>query len=725
MSRIIIVSNRLPITIKLERKQIVIEPSAGGLATGLWGPHQESQGLWFGWPGDVSRLNDIQLKTLEQQLNDMRSVPVYLTPKEHKRYYEGFSNGVLWPLCHYLIDRVIIESQDFGVYRQVNERFADIVASEYQAGDIIWVQDYHLMLLPQMLRERLPNARIGFFLHIPFPSSEVFRILPWRKAILEGLLGADLVGFHTLSYMRHFTGTLLRVLGVEAHVDQLTYQGREIRFGAFPMGIDAEGFSKLADTPRVQAEVEKIREEALPHKIFVAIDRLDYTKGIPRRMLAFERFLEKNPEMQEKVRFIQVAVPSRSGIGQYKTLRRQVEELLGRINGRFGTVSAVPIHSMYRSLSREEVVALYRVADVMVVTPLRDGLNLVAKEFCASRIDDDGVLVLSEFAGAAAELGEAIRVNPYDIDQVADAFKQALEMYPAERQSRMWTLRQRVTNYNVHRWVRSFLQAFEEIPKISVSPDLLCDPVAVIGELTDRLRAANELHLLLDYDGTLATFDLYDKLTFPDEELYQLIKELSQRSATHVYILSGCLRGDLEKWFGALPVNLYAEDGLWLRPTSQEWKLLVEELDNQWKRQVLDIMIHYVGRTPGTFVEDKTASVAWCYGNADIEFSTLQASELRIHLMGLLSNLPVEVLQGDKLIEVRMHGVHKGAAVRQILNNVHGGIVLAMGDDSTNVEMFAALPEDAYRIHVGPIHSGLKYCLTSIGDAREFLRSLL
>ncbi|GMU21543.1 MAG: bifunctional alpha,alpha-trehalose-phosphate synthase (UDP-forming)/trehalose-phosphatase [Phycisphaerae bacterium] len=723
MSRLILVSNRLPVTIKAGRRGVTTAPSTGGLATGLWGPHQSGEGLWFGWPGETSSLSPAQQQEVERRLTQMRAMSVPLSDEEHKRYYQGFSNGVLWPLCHYLIDRVTIDSQDFGVYREVNQRFADRVAAAHQPGDLIWIQDYHLLLLPQMLRARLPGAKIGFFLHIPFPSSEVFRILPWRSVILEGLLGADLIGFHTHAYMRHFSGALLRILGIEARVDQLTYRGREIRLGAFPMGIDADGFSSLADSPSVAAAAEKIRAEASPRRLFVAIDRLDFTKGIPRRMQAFERFLEQNPALRDEVRFVQVAVPSRSGIGQYQRLRRQVEELLGRINGRFGTVSAVPIHSIYRSMDRTDVVALYRAADVMVVTPLRDGLNLVAKEFCASRTDNDGSLILSEFAGSAAELGEALRVNPYDIDQVAGTFRQALDMSPHERQTRMRALRQRVSDYNVHRWVDSFVEALKETCEGRECSAIQAS-AASIDELARTISAATELDLLLDYDGTLKPFAIFPGLASPDDELLDLLTALSRRAGTRVHILSGRLRQDLEEWFGDLPVGLYAEHGLWLRPLGQEWTPLTE-LDTDWKKQVMEIMQHHVNRTPGTFIEEKTASAAWHWRNADLEFGALQAKELRLHLMGSLSNLPVEVLQGEKVIEVRMHGVNKGAAVRRILGDSPRGAVLAMGDDRTDEDMYAALPAGGYSVHVGMKPSTARYSLPDSSAAREFLSRLL
>lgn len=723
--RILLVSNRLPVTVNVQGGQVSITPSSGGLATGLRGPHEKSGGLWIGWPGDVSELSPAQRKELDQRLMDVHTIPLYLSDEEHNRYYQGFANGVLWPLFHYLLDKVALESRDFEMYKSVNERFADTVAMHYKSGDLIWVHDYQLMLLPSLLRERLPDARIGFFLHIPFPSSEVFRILPWRKEVLEGLLGADLIGFHTLAYMRHFTGTLLRVSGIETQVDHLAYRGRQIQLGAFPMGIDAADYAAMADSKDIGAAANTIRKEAGERKILLGVERLDYTKGLPRRLLAFERLLERRQDLRDKVRFLQVAVPSRGGIDSYDTLRRQVDELLGHINGRFGTTSFVPVHYLYRSFSQQELVAMYRAADVMVVTPLRDGMNLVAKEFCAARTDEDGVLILSEFAGAAAEFGEALRVNPYDIEQVAAAYEQALEMGEDERRNRMRGLRQRVADYDVHRWSRSFLDTLEASHDGEPSFSRSFTPVAAIDVLVAEIRESGKLDLLLDYDGTLMPFAAFPVLAAPDKDLSELLTGLIRRAGTSIHILSGRTRDDLERWFGHLPIGLYAEHGLWMRPADQrEWSLITE-LTVEWKEKVHAVMRQFVWRTPGSFIEDKTASVAWHYRNAEPEFASLQANELRLHLMTVLSNFPVEVLQGEKVIEVRMHGVNKGAAVRRILNSGATDTVVAMGDDRTDEDMFAALPKGSYSIHVGPNPTLADYSLVDTWAARKFLRRLL
>jgi trehalose 6-phosphate synthase/phosphatase len=298
-----------------------VERSGGGLVTGLRGPHERSQGLWVGWPGDVSSLDERQQRTLSKDLEDMRCAPVYLTTDEVTRYYDGFSNGVLWPLFHYLLDRIPPHSKDWEVYRAVNEKFTDAIVAVYRPDDLVWVHDYQLTLVPQMLRARIPNARIGYFLHIPFPATEVLRTLPWREPVLEGLLGADILGFHTFRYRSHFCSSVLRILGIPTQGDSMRVDGREIRVGVFPIGVDAPNLLALAESPGVADEVATIRAEARGERILLGIDRLDYTKGIPRRLLAFERMLEIEPTWRGKVRLVQVAVPSRIDVPSYQEFR--------------------------------------------------------------------------------------------------------------------------------------------------------------------------------------------------------------------------------------------------------------------------------------------------------------------------------------------------------------------------------------------------------------------
>ena len=456
--RLLIVSNRLPITVHRRGNELRIEKSVGGLATGLRTPHERSGGYWIGWPGDLDKLSNEEVFEVRRQLHELRAVPVTIQETEARAFYEDISNAILWPLVHDRLDHLPLDLSGWEVYERVNARFADVVASHYQPGDLIWVHDYQLMRLPALLRQRLPDARIGFFLHVPFPNPEVFLVLPMRKWLVEGLLGADVIGFHTRRYRGHFTGVLRRQFGLEMDADgHVRHGGRAIQLGIFPMGVDARDISQRASDRAVSYKV--LEHKAHPGKLLLGIDRLDYSKGMPRRVAAFERLLEKHPELHGHVRLLQLAVPSRGGVEAYRKFRREFERMVSRVNGEYSTPAWTPIHYLHRSMEDVDLFALYRAADVMLVTPLRDGMNLVAKEFVAARSDEGGVLVLSEFAGAADQLTDALIVNPYDVDGVADAIHQALVMDGSERRRRMRALREGVMQQDVHAWAGSFIDA--------------------------------------------------------------------------------------------------------------------------------------------------------------------------------------------------------------------------------------------------------------------------
>jgi trehalose 6-phosphate synthase/phosphatase len=461
LHRLIIVSNRLPVTVRVEQGEPVVHRSVGGLATGLHTPHERSGGLWIGWPGDLGGLDPTGRGDVLRQLAELRTVPLELDAREVQVFYERVSNGVLWPAFHDRIDRLPLRVEGWDVYEQVNARYADAVAEHYQPGDVVWVHDYQLMRVPALLRERLPDARIGFFLHIPFPNPEIFFALPTRSWLVEGMMGADLVGFHTRRYQGHFRAALRRLFGLEMDATgHVAWRNRSVRLGVFPIGVDAAALAERAAAPEVIAEAAELKTPG--QRLIVGIDRLDYSKGIPRRLLAFERLLATRPEWREQVRLVQVAVPSRDRVAAYRQFRRELEALVGRINGRFGTATWTPIHYLYRGVPADAVLGLCRAADVLLVTPLRDGMNLVAKEFAASRVDEDGVLILSEFAGAADELTDALLVNPYDVDGMADAIHCALTMDEPQRRGRMRALRRQVLEHDVHAWVARFLDALEE-----------------------------------------------------------------------------------------------------------------------------------------------------------------------------------------------------------------------------------------------------------------------
>lgn len=723
--RVLIVSNRLPITLSVADGELRAARSSGGLATGLASMRGEIDSVWIGYPGDLDDLPPDRMGAADVMLSEEGVVPVHLTRAQVEPYYEGFSNGVLWPAFHYLLDRVNLDAErDFTAYREVNERFADVVAETWREGDLVWVHDYHLMLLPGMLRARLPTARIGYFLHVPFPSSEIVRMLPRRRELLQGLLGADLIGFHASSYARHFLSSVLRVLDVESDIERLEYEGRLVHVGAFPMGIDAARFARVAAEPAIDADAEAFRRDNGGVPLLLGVDRLDYTKGLLRRIVAIDRLLEREPELRGRFRLLQVVVPSRAGIEAYDQLLRQIDEAVGRVNGRHATLDWSPIQYVYRSVTERELVALYRAAAVMVVTPLRDGMNLVAKEFVACRVDEDGVLVLSEFAGAAAELGSGVIVNPYDVDAMASALQAALAMPLDERQSRMRALRERVLTHDITRWTRSFLARLETT---SVAPREAAGHASgwVTPEsLAATIREAQDVVIVLDYDGTLVPIVATPRQACPDAGVLRLLRDLSARNGFDLHVASGRDRKDLEAWLGELDVGLHAEHGLWTRDRDGGWSA-VAEIGADWKSRVRRILDEITERVPGSLVEEKSAGLAWHYRLADPEFASLQARELRLHLREILSNSPVAIMRGHKLVEIRRQGVHKGLVVERILaGRATRPLIVAIGDDATDEDLFAALGTTDISVRVGTGSSCATHRLRSQPEVLQLLSIL-
>lgn len=454
--RMITISNRLPVTVSVTSGNAHLRRSVGGLATGMKHLHEQGDGVWIGWTGDLEGLSTDATQTVLRELELSRAIPVLLPADEQRTFYDDISNGVLWPICHDRLDQLPLHIDNWDVYERVNRRFAEAAARYYRHGDTIWVHDYQLMRVPALLREMFPTARIGFFLHVPFPNPEIFFALPTRRWLIEGMLGADLIGFHTRRWRGHFTAAVRRLIGTETAANEtVEWNGRSVRLGVHPMGVDAHHFAQLALAPDVNAARIGLREGG--QRLLIGVDRLDYSKGILRRLAAFGLLLRKHPEWIERVRLIQVGVPSRAGIDSYDRFRGEINALVGEINGEFSSATWSPVRYLHRAVPDDLLVALFRAADVMLVTPLRDGMNLVCKEFVASRVDEDGVLILSEFAGAADELTDALLVNPYDLSMMADTMHQALTMTGHERRRRMRALRKQVFGHDVHRWASTFL----------------------------------------------------------------------------------------------------------------------------------------------------------------------------------------------------------------------------------------------------------------------------
>lgn len=722
--RVLLVSNRLPISVALTADGVHVRPSSGGLASGLRSVHSGGQSSWIGWPGlDVSAEED--RARVNQALAAHGVIPVHFSAEETERFYEGVANGVIWPLFHYLLDRVPASILHWDDYVRANQRFADAVAAEARPGDLIWVHDYHLLLLPGMLRERLPDARIGFFLHIPFPSSEVFRVLPHREAVLAGLLGADLIGFHTFNDQRHFSAALLGVLGLETEVDRIEVAGRSAQLRVLPMGADVRGFTSLAADAAVAEQSRKLRAAHEADRLVLGVDRLDYTKGLCHKFLAVERLLERSPQYRGKVRLLQVAVPSRENVSAYRELKREIEEIAGRINGAYGTLHSAPIHYVYDSVSEKELAGSYRAADVMLITPLRDGMNLVAKEYVASRIDGDGVLVLSEFAGAASELADALIANPYDVSAIAAALERALTMPETERRARMAALREHVLARPVEVWADSFVSALRAAVPPATSHDLRGRPEAQ-RELAAGIAEAEHVLFALDYDGTLVPIQPLPEAAKPDAELCALLSELEASPGVDVAVVSGRTQTSLSEFLERLPIALVAEHGVWMRPYGGEWISSVDPSACAWKEPVREMLREYVARTPGALIEEKSAGLAFHYRNADRHLGAARARELRLNLVQLLSQQPVAVIGGRKVVEVRPQEVDKGTAVKRLIERVPPGTVLvAMGDDRTDEDLFRALPPEAYTFSAGPWSSHARFRLNGPHDVRAFLRSFI
>ncbi|MEO7108802.1 MAG: bifunctional alpha,alpha-trehalose-phosphate synthase (UDP-forming)/trehalose-phosphatase [Polyangiaceae bacterium] len=723
MSRLIVVSNRLPVTLRIEHGEIEAHPSAGGLATALRSVVGGDM-LWIGWPGDLGKLSADEQKRVDETLAKLGTRPVHLSAAEVARFYDGFSNGVLWPLFHYLVDKVRLDAhRDWASYRAVNERFAREICEVYKPGDRIWIHDYQLALVPRLVRQRLPDAAIGFFLHIPFPAEPIFRILPWREEILLGLLGADVVGFQTAEDALHFSSSAVRVLGVEHGADTISLEGRRTLVDAFPIGVDAQGLSDLVMTADVAREIEEVRKSARGRKLALSIDRLDYTKGIQRRFLAIERFLEREPALRDKVQFLQLAVPTRERIPAYSDFRRNVHELVGHINGQFGDVDFTPIRYLYRSVPQSKVAAMYAAADVMLVTPLRDGMNLVAKEYLACRNDDTGVLVLSEFAGAAAELTEALLVNPNDVERLAIEIKRAVIMPVDEQRARMKPLRARVFTNDVMSWRDSFLSALDRASgRTGKKLAALAPPDALIRDFA----RAESLGIALDYDGTLVPFSKIPSLASPDAELIELLTTLASHTGIRLQIVTGRAHEEIDRWFGKMNMELFAEHGLWWRTQpGAEWTT-TDRIDTTWQASILPILEDTTRRTSGSHIEKKSASLAWHYRTCEPEIAARRVFELKQKLAMVLPDLNLEALDGSRVLEVRPRGRGKAVAARRLVESLpHGAPILAIGDDVTDEDLLGALPDSAMSIHVGGGPSVARFRLEDPFAVRQLLRKFI
>lgn len=722
MSKTIIVSNRLPVKINITDGELSMQASEGGLATGLGSIYKEGNNVWIGWPG--TEVADEQQKSVTNQLKDLRLSPVFLTKEDILLFYEGFSNEILWPVFHYMSTYARYEDEYWESYRQVNEKFKTAILQVAEAGDTIWIHDYQLLLLPGLIRRELPDITIGFFQHIPFPSYELFRLIPWRSELLEGMLGADLVGFHTYDDARHFLSAATRILQLQSSSNVITYNQRSVVVESFPMGIDDTKFNDLVLTnSEVRDNISHLEESFSGIRMILSIDRLDYSKGILQRLQAFDIFLQEHPEYKEKVSLYMIVVPSRDTVTQYKELRDEIDKLVGNINARFRTNTWSPVNYFYRSFPMEMLSALYSFAEICLVTPMRDGMNLVCKEYVASRTHNDGVLILSEMAGASKELIDAIIVNPNNVRQMSAALVEALNMSPDDQVRRMTQMRMLVSKYNITHWVKVFMERLEETKKLQLSLQARYIGSQTQNYIRNKYAKAHSRLILLDYDGTLVEFNSNLNMARPDKELYNILEELARDVRNHVVIISGRNHVTLEEWFGHLKVDMVAEHGVWHRYYGGDWEDK-KGLNNSWKQTVFPILNTYTERTPGSLIEEKSYSLVWHYRKAEKELGEMRASEMINNLRYMAADLGLHLLPGNKVVEIKNVEVNKGKSAQQYLHNANYDFVMAIGDDNTDEDMFKALKQDAITIKVNSSISAARFYLRDVREVREFLKGL-
>jgi trehalose 6-phosphate synthase/phosphatase len=730
--RLIIVSNRAPVNVIKENGVFRYEESSGGLASGLRTYvekiKQSSETLvdivWIGWPG--ATIDEVEQKKVKKDIKKQHGVhSVFLAEEMMEKFYEGFCNKTIWPLFHYFPAYAMYHKEYWQQYVAVNEIYCKAVMEVVKEGDVIWVHDYHLMLLPALIRKKIPPATIGFFLHIPFPSYEVFRLLPseWRKKIMEGLFGADLIGFHTHDYSTYFLRSTSRILGVHDNMGELYSGNRMVKVDTFPMGIDYEKYHEAAGSISVKKEKEKLRKTLPAQKIILSIDRQDYSKGILNRLNGYEKFLATSTLWKERVTMMMIVIPSRIGVENYQITKSQIDELVGRINGMYGTMTWMPIHYHYKSVSFDELIALYNISDVALVTPLRDGMNLIAKEYVASKTDNKGVLVLSEMAGASDELAESLIINPNNIEEIASSLLRALEMYENEQKQRLEVMQKRLISYDVFKWADDFISTLNDVKKQQerLSAKTLHD--AARSKIIAQFRKSKSRMIFVDYDGTLVPFAGHPQEAVPTDELLSLLEKLSKKA--EIILVSGRDRDTLERWFGKLPINIVSEHGLFIKEQEKSWKML-KPVRKNWKKKILPVMNRYVEKLPGAFIEEKEFTIVFHYRRSDPAFAEQRVKELMNYLVTYTANIDVQVLAGNKVVEVRNSGVDKGVAAMRFLSKIKGkhGFILAIGDDMTDEDLFRVMPKNAYSIKVGFNPSYALFNMESPGKVRELLREL-
>lgn len=719
--KLFIVSNRLPVKAKeTSDGQFEFERSEGGLATGLGSLQTSYEQHWIGWPGVCLKRKSDE-KKIKAELEQFNYHPVFLSSTQYNQYYEGYSNSTIWPLCHYFYEFSKYKRSYWQAYQDVNKLFCKEVLKHVDDDSMIWVQDYQLMLLPGMLREGHASLRIGYFHHIPFPSYELFRVLPERRELLRGLLGADFIAFHTHDYMRHFISAVERTLHFEFNLDEVMIEGRAVHVDALPMGINYDLYHDAPQSKEVKGAMKRMQEQFGKHKVILSVDRLDYSKGILHRLVGFETFLDKHPEYHDQVTLAMIIVPSRDKVGSYAEMKRRIDERIGAINGKYAGIGWTPVCYFYHGFAFEDLVGMYKLADVALVTPLRDGMNLVAKEYIAAKGNDAGVLILSEMAGASTELSDAIQINPNDTDQISLAICEALEMPETEQKERLHNMQGIVSKQTVKKWAADFVEAWTAVIDRNRALTEKYISKDVSSTIKHQYDESNRRLIMLDYDGTLAAFHRDPEKASPTPEVMSVLKKLCDDERNTVVINSGRDHRTLDKWLGGLPLAFAAEHGAFYKEDGV-WHKNVEP--QAWDERLMNILHEFEDKTPNSRLEIKATAVAWHYRKVDNWIGMFRSQQLMHALIPVCSQNNLQIMRGNKVIEVKPAEYSKGSEVQRILSNHAYDFILAIGDDVTDEDMFRALPEEAVTIKVGYACDAARYNLQQQKDVLPFLKNL-
>lgn len=725
----IFVTNRLPFTFNAATDEV--KRGSGGLVSALL---DVDLGVPFTWVGfETDQLAIKKFKSLpKSNRSNINIEPVFIEKKKYDSYYDKFSNDILWPLFHYEARYPTFSKEKWESYKYANQLMADEVAKICAPNDTVWVHDFHFLLLPQMLKKIKPHLKVGYFLHIPFPSSEIFRQLPVREEILRGLSACDLIGFQEHSYLRHFVVSMGAFLGVESSFFKATIENHTLHLGVYPISIDTENFKKKSKDPEVEKTALRFRKKIESEFLVLGIDRLDYIKGIELKLRGFRRALQKYPELRGRINLLQVAIPTRTKVPAYIALKNETDQLVGKINGEFGQPGYTPVNYIFNSVSERDLLALYRRSECLLVASKRDGMNLVAMEYAmAQDLNRPGTLILSEFAGAASLLGSAQIVNPWDEDAIADEINNYFNMQPLVKRKKISDMQATLAQYSASNWANTFLADLDNCSKDSayVPPILITEEENTWPkEFSEKIQDSASKILFLDYDGTLVPITSNPKEATLDKKTLELLKELNK--TYKVCIVSGRPKKFLDEQFGDSKFVFAAEHGAFYRIGLEKWRNRVSSDISSWFSEVESVMKAYASRVPSSFVEKKEASIVWHYRESPTGFANYQAKKLLDELQIVLANQPVSMSLGAKIVEAKAIECNKGNFLRWHIEQEEkiksDAMYVCMGDDLTDEDMFRTLSaKKGFAIKVGQENSVARLHLFRQQSVIPFLHKLL